>query len=42
MFQQYNCPTEHVDLQGRTALHDAGKQKFHLDLHKCLLNWLGV
>uniref|UniRef100_A0A2K6FDZ6 Uveal autoantigen with coiled-coil domains and ankyrin repeats n=1 Tax=Propithecus coquereli TaxID=379532 RepID=A0A2K6FDZ6_PROCO len=20
---QYNCPTEHVDLQGRTALHDA-------------------
>lgn len=22
---QYNCSTENVDLQGRTALHDAGK-----------------
>uniref|UniRef100_A0A8C3V181 Uveal autoantigen with coiled-coil domains and ankyrin repeats n=1 Tax=Catharus ustulatus TaxID=91951 RepID=A0A8C3V181_CATUS len=23
LFSQYNCPTENVDLQGRTALHDA-------------------
>lgn len=32
---QHNCPVGNVDLQGRTALHDAGKHKALYILRFC-------